>query len=217
MPSHTLPALPPGFQLIQSTQLASLWSNYGYIYRLQLSSVPTSLVLKSIHPPVLNHPSESHVRKMLSYEVERWFYLHLVSQLPPHVKVAHVYALPEDQQHNLLLEDLSVEFPYPAFGSLDRDATVCVLSWLAGFHGTFFRIHHRGKTLPIVPPPNTWKEGATTDGIWQRGTYYYLDTRREELAETDEEEYAWLFPWIEKVNRSNNIRGCLSLDAYAYR
>ncbi|KAJ3530385.1 hypothetical protein NM688_g7717 [Phlebia brevispora] len=138
---------------------------------------------------------------MLSYDVERWFYHHLADRLPSHVKLARAYPLPEDQEHNLLLEDLSVDFPFPASGSLGKDATLCVLDWLAGFHGTYFGIHNRDKKLlSLIPPPSSWSEGATTSGIWQRGTYYYLDTRKEELDKVDEEEYAWLLPWVEKVN-----------------
>lgn len=202
-PSRSLPIpLPTGFKLISFVQIASLWSSYGHIYRLKLSAEPKSLILKSIHPPALDHPSESHKRKLLSYDVERWFYLHIASRLPPHVKVAHSYPLPEDQEHNLLLEDLTGDFPYPASGSLDREATMCVLNWLAGFHGTYFRVPHHGKkALPTVPPPNACIEPAG-NGIWQRGTYYYLETRREELEETDQELYSWLLPWMEKVSRT---------------
>ncbi|KAF7800298.1 hypothetical protein EIP86_011546 [Pleurotus ostreatoroseus] len=138
---------------------------------------------------------------MLSYDIERWFYLHLASSLPPHVKIARAYPSDNDMAHNLLLEDLSVEFPYSASGSMDQDATICVLNWLAGFHGTYFQAHrHPEGVVPIVPAPRAWREGSTTCGVWQRGTYFYLETRREELEETDREEYAWLFPWIEKVN-----------------
>ena len=201
--SRTIPALPPQFKVLASSQIASLWSNYGHIYRLKLASEPRSLILKSIHPPVLPHPDESHLRKLLSYDIERWFYRHLASQPPNSVKLGQSYPLLEDAEHTLLLEDLSVEFPFPASGSLGKDATICVLTWLAGFHGTFSGIHHRAnkKSLPLIPAPNAWKEGSATDGVWQRGTYWYLDTRREELAEIDSGTYKWLFPWIEKVTR----------------
>lgn len=195
-----LPLLPHEFKATSSEQIASLWSNYGYIYRLYLSSEPHTLIFKSIHPPVVSHPDESHLRKLLSYDVERWFYRHLTSRLPETVKVAEEYPLRSDTEHSLLLEDLSTEFPYPASGSLDRDATACVLCWLASFHGTFFRIHNRegAAKLPLVPPPMQRKEGGST-GVWERGTYWYLDTRREELGQTDEDEYSWLMPWVERV------------------
>ena len=196
-----LPLLPQQFKVSSSQQIASLWSNYGYIYRLHLSSEPHSLILKSVHPPAVSHPDESHLRKLLSYNVERWFYRHLASRLPHTVKLAIEYPLQSDAEHSLLLEDLSAEFRYPASGSLSKDATLCVLHWLAGFHGTFFRIQscESADNLSLVPPPKRWKEGNGMAGVWERGTYWYLDTRREELEQTDEDEYSWLMPWIEKV------------------
>jgi hypothetical protein len=35
--------------------------------------------------------------------------------------------------------------------------------------------------------------------VWEQGTYWYLDTRREELKEIGDN-YNWLLPWIEKVS-----------------
>ncbi|GJE96415.1 hypothetical protein PsYK624_126120 [Phanerochaete sordida] len=201
-----LPLLPHEHKLTSSQQIASLWSNYGYIHRLHLSSEPHTLILKSIHPPALSHPDESHLRKLLSYDVERWFYRHLCATLPPSVKIAKEYPLQSDAEHSLLLEDLSTEFPHPASGSLDKGATACVLNWLAGFHGAFFRVHTRegAEKLPLVPPPTRWSEGSGAAGVWERGTYWYLDTRREELEQTDADEHSWLMPWVEKVNDAIN-------------
>lgn len=89
--SSSLPTLPPSFRVVSTTKIASLWSNYGYIHRLTLSSEPSSLILKSIHPPTLDHPDESHLRKLLSYDIERWFYRHLATRLPSTVKLAKSY------------------------------------------------------------------------------------------------------------------------------
>lgn len=216
--------LPPDLQLVSSTQTASLWSNYGYIYRLEVSSSdkrrdsrdhPRTLILKSIHPPSSlenasssHSESESNIRKLLSYAVERWFYAHLspVLSSKPGVKLARSYPLRADSEHTLLLEDLSVEFPFPAAGSLGREGTECVLRWLGGFHRTFYRVHQTNKEegrLVLVPPPLEWvksKARREVKGVWKRGTYWYLDTRREELEDmVEDEEYEWLTPWVEKV------------------
>ena len=205
--------LPSEFKLVSHTQLASLWSNYGHIYRLSLdhsaknSDVPKTLILKAIHPPSQNDPSESNLRKLLSYKVERWFYYHLAPRLPSsRAKIAKAYLTklqvssgnPDEDDGNLLLEDLSTDFPIPAHGSLNREGTIGVLDWLAGFHGTFFQISTR-ESLSFVPPPNDFHPGSTVKGVWQRGTYYYLETRQDELSYVDEEECSWLMPWIEKV------------------
>ncbi|KAH8099631.1 Ecdysteroid kinase-domain-containing protein [Cristinia sonorae] len=212
--------IPSEFTVTSSARIATLWSNYGHIHRVHVepnngptsrsspsSSSSLTLILKSIHPPSLSSdPSESHVRKLLSYNVERWFYHHYSHLLPHQVKVAKVYTSNADDDGNLLLEDLSIGYAFPASGSLGKEATMCVLKWLAGFHGTFFRVHHRppqdGVALRLVPAPKEWKGDERVEGVWKRGCYWYLDTRREELEDMDKEEYAWLLPWVEKVNNA---------------
>jgi hypothetical protein len=206
--------LPSAFTLLSSIEIASLWSNYGHIYRLTVSrdgsehESTTTLILKSIHPPSLSHPSESHLRKLLSYTVERYFYAHLTARLPPSVKIARAY--PTSASGNLLLEDLGPAFPYPARGSLGLEATRCVLRWLAGFHASYWGINRwtneedgQCQRPSFVPSPSQVAEDAHLDqageGIWAQGTYWYLDTRREELVDTDANEHAWLMPWIERV------------------
>ncbi|KAI0705921.1 kinase-like domain-containing protein [Cytidiella melzeri] len=207
--------LPTEFRLVSITQIASLWSNYGYIHRLYLDSTPdhrqspSTLILKSIHPPSSQlADDESNVRKLLPYAVERWFYANLASKLPLDVKLAKCYSVQDGQ--SLLLEDLCVEYPFTARDSLGREASESVVRWLAGFHRTFYRLRHQrgekdsgeGESLPLVPSPREWKKSGSklTDGVWKRGTYWYLDTRRDELDETDEEEHGWLLPWVQKVD-----------------
>lgn len=215
--------LPPELNLISSTKIASLWSNYGYIYRLYVSSQlqtrsnkppnTSTLILKSIHPPTSleksYQTSESNTRKLLSYAIERWFYAHLFTRLPPSVKIAQSYVPRSDAEHTLLLEDLNVEFPFPARGSLGKEGAECVIRWLGGFHRAFYRLHLGSDKVPVVPPPLEWVKGQqssgnkstdTIEGVWKRGTYWYLDTRREELKEMLENgEYDWFVPWVEKV------------------
>ena len=207
--------LPPKFVLLLYTQIASLWSNYGHIYRVHVkstdSSAPKVFILKSIHPPQLPNPSESHIRKLLSYEVERWFYHHYAARLPATVKVAKAYISTADSDGNLLLEDLSADYAFPARGSLGKDATTCVLRWLAGFHATFFRVH-RDERVSLVPSPSSWKN-EQVEGVWRRGVYWYLETRREELEEMDADDHAWLLPWIEKVSKLSTVSSFASDDA----
>lgn len=213
--------LPPEFKLLSYKQIASLWSNYGHIYRLTLdvssSTTPKPLILKAIHPPSNDDASESHLRKLLSYKVERWFYHHLAPRLRlSQIKVSKVYLTRQqldsknEDDGNLFLEDLSTEFPFPADGSLGKQPTLSILDWLAGFHGTFFTVHGR-EALELVPPPKEFEHASTSvKGVWRRGTYWYLDTRREELSEMNEEEYSWLMPWIAKVCSQTQYITCLS-------
>lgn len=114
-------------------------------------------------------------------------------------------------EHTLLLEDLGIEFPFPARGSLGREGAECVIRWLGGFHRAFYRLNLEGSKVPVVPPPLEWVKGHQfglggneggdgIEGVWKMGTYWYLDTRREELEEmVDSGEHEWLVPWVEKV------------------
>jgi hypothetical protein len=228
-PDNSLAALlPSDLRLLSSSQIASLWSSYGHIYRLKVASAGdvhrphNTLILKSIHPPSLRTGTadEPHLRKLLSYEVERFFYQNLSSRLPAHVKVAKSYPLTRNVADiatsggDLLLDDLSPEYPHPARGSLGLEATQCVLRWLSGFHAAFWNVHlasDDGSGTPplnLVPPPLQISPESDTNqleeagrGVWQQGTYWYLDTRREEMSSVDESgDEGWLVPWAEKVN-----------------
>ena len=204
-----------GVTVSKSDHVASLWANYGKIRRLHLrppsdssqnAPIPRTLILKTISPPPIRHSSdEGHKRKVLSYGVEKWFYEHLASRLdaqPGSTKAAKCF-IPTTSHPNdpleLLLEDLSPDFPVSSYGSCDDSETRCGLRWLAGFHATFWRIHRRnGENIPLVPPPTLVVDNAVNPGVWEQGTYWYLDTRREELEEVGDE-YSWLLRWTEKV------------------
>ena len=204
-----------GVTVSKTDHVASLWANYGKIRRLHLrppsdsspeTPIPRTLILKTISPPPIRHSSdEGHKRKVLSYGVEKWFYEHLASRLDVQsdsIKLARCF-VPMTSHPNdpleLLLEDLSPEFPVSSYGSCDALETRCVLSWLAGFHATFWGIHQRkDENIPLVSPPALVIDDTVKSGIWEQGTYWYLDTRREELEEVDNK-YNWLLRWTEKV------------------
>lgn len=193
-----------------TTRIATLWSNYGSIERVALRPAGKShknsghdtnrfIIVKTVSPPWVEDQDEGHLRKLLSYEVERWFYYNLSARLPHEAKVAVPYSLNEGEGSNapirLLMEDLSVDYPYPARGSLGLDDTRSVLSWLARFHGTFWGIQE--EDIAKIPPPLQYT-GGSKDGIWEQGTYWYLDTRREEMDNVGTD-HAWLLEWVEKV------------------
>ena len=212
-----------GVTVSKTDHVASLWANYGKIRRLHLlppsdaspkAPVPRTLILKTISPPPIRRSSdEGHKRKILSYGVEKWFYEHLASRLDAQsdsIKVARCF-VPVTSHPNdpleLLLEDLSPEFPVSSYGSCDDSETRCVLRWLAGFHATFWGVHQpKGENIPLVPPPALVVDDNVNSGVWEQGTYWYLDTRREELEGVGEK-YNWLLPWIEKV-------GCYSRPSF---
>lgn len=202
--------------------VATLWSNYGSIDRVSLKRKPgsvvngeniTSVVVKTVAPPSLPtgaSKDEGNIRKLLSYEVEQWFYRNLSTKLSNQAKVAVSYPIQEDENQTqpvqLVLEDLSIDYPNPARGSLNLEETFVVLRWLAQFHATFWQMQVEGNTLPGVVPPPPMYQGGEINGIWEQGTYWYLDTRKEELDSVDEDEYGWLLKWTHKV------RTCMTLD-----
>jgi hypothetical protein len=193
-----------------STQIATLWSNYGSIVRINLQSKSGedhSVVVKSVEPPWSDPKSvdEGHLRKLLSYEVERWFYYNLAPRLPSTAKVATVYS-PEDDAISrspirLLMEDLSVSYPIPARGSLNLDDTKSILFWLATFHGSFWQLHRESDIATRLIPPPLQYDGGNKQGVWEQGTYWYLDTRLSEFGDIDSGE-TWLLDWVKKVGLS---------------
>ncbi|KAK6346270.1 hypothetical protein TWF730_010600 [Orbilia blumenaviensis] len=223
----TAAILPSAYTLSSTTEICSLWSNYGSISRLHVSHPSTnskSLILKSILPPPQSpgsSPDESHLRKLISYRVERYFYAHLSPLLSsqPFTKVAESIAV-NDETGQLLLEDLSPQYPITSYGSLDGPATTAVLNWLAGFHGTFWaptvspsvvdnndgEEEGRGSNINIgtpIPAPLTVASPTTTAGIWERGGYWYLSTRSSELSfllTNPDSEDSYLIPWIHEVD-----------------
>jgi len=202
------------FTVESSTRIATLWSNYGSIDRVYLKSTsskgasPRSIIIKTVAPPPLragDQADEGHLRKLLSYEVERYFYSHLSSRIPKQAKVAYFHPAQSPSEDDrtrpvqIILEDLSIEYSNPARGSLNLEDTNAVLSWLAAFHGTFWGVQReQGTQSTLIPPPLQYK-GGNKAGIWEQGTYWYLDTRREELDCTDGRQYGWLLEWVEKV------------------
>jgi hypothetical protein len=197
-----------------TTRIATLWSNYGYIERVALvkDSGPRkrsnasnySVIVKTVSPPRVNdnEANEGHLRKLLSYEVERWFYYNLSKRLPTETKVAISYPLSDEgndeKPTTLLMEDLSVEFPYSAQDEFSLDDTNIVLHWLATFHGTFWGIQNEPDIASsLVPPPLQYKSGNKI-GVWEQGGYSYLDTRRAEFENIGHED-RWLLEWVDKV------------------
>lgn len=98
-------------------------------------------------------PRNAHPRKLRSYEVEANFYETYAARCDESCRVAKLI---ERGPSTLVLEDLDVEFPRRG-GELEP-----CLAWLAAFHGRFL--------------------GVRPEGLWPIGTYWHLDTRREELA-----------------------------------
>jgi hypothetical protein len=116
-----------------------------------------------VQPPAAKRDTVSDRRKRRSYDVEARFYREVAARCDDSCRVARLYGADVEPGHWLLvLEDLD------AAGFVDRreeasgNALDACLAWLAAFHARFL--------------------GETFDGLWPIGTYWHLDTRRDELA-----------------------------------
>lgn len=147
-----------------ATRIQSLWGGCGDLLRVSLrGGTAESVVLKSIRLPSPSpHERVSHERKRRSYLVEAAFYRQWARRCPPEARVpAGLGERFDDERGMLLLEDLDgAGYPERRPARRGRELDAC-LDWLAAFHATFL--------------------GAAPEGLWPVGTYWQLETRREEL------------------------------------
>ena len=175
--------LPPPAQKVKSDKISTLWSGYGSIVRQTYLLDPkdktrTTVILKHVSASHLagSNFDVSHERKLISYEVERFFYKNLASK----VQGAPVAKLFESGPDSILMEDLAVNYPKENY-SYSLDSAKVVLKWLANFHATFWQDTKQA----VVPPPS--KDVSKAQGVWQQGSYWYLDTRQDEFEQLNDD------------------------------
>lgn len=155
--------------------IQSLWSGYGKISRYKLEGITTdTVVVKYIALNQTNaHPrgwntSNSHNRKIKSYEIETHWYQAWNHQCDNNCRTpAFLGAWAEGKDQWIVLEDLNSNFPLRKY-ELDLSEIKACLAWLANFHGTFLNSN------PL--------------GLWEIGTYWHLDTRPDEWEEMNHQE-----------------------------
>lgn len=212
---------PKGFRLLSCTPIQSLWAGYGHICRLEAliarnlevdpsasNSKPQSLILKYVQPPTKVKPSKSqapdegHLRKVLSYQVEQYFYTHLVPQMPSTIGVASCISSINSTQESTTVTAMvmtNLREQYPVAGEkvveLSDIQVDAALSWLAGFHGFWWNKIDEVRGGLVLPPLEHFAERASAalgeqDTVWLNGGYTYLATRNTEfvgLARSDSE------------------------------
>ncbi|MBV1907904.1 MAG: ecdysteroid 22-kinase family protein, partial [Kangiellaceae bacterium] len=157
--------------------IQTLWSGYGKIVRYGLKECDyPSVVVKHVKlPDIAHHPrgwntDRSHQRKVKSYQVESAWYECVAKYCDRTCRVPQSYAVESGEtEFFMLLEDLDAAgFPVRkqqvdlAVTSDWKDMQAC-LSWLANFHATFM---NRSNEFPE---------------LWDKGSYWHLDTRPDEL------------------------------------
>lgn len=209
--------------LISCVSIQSLWAGYGHICRVEaqtrtreddgmcgIDSRPKSLILKYVSPPITNKRkktadfNEGHIRKILSYQVEQFFYTNLAPQMPADIPVASCLASVDPLVGNenttaMILSDLRETFPVPGEkrASLSPVQTNTALEWLADFHGFWWKqAAGIDRSACVLPPKEHYKVRQDTTlvgngGVWLNGGYTYLATRQTEfeslLADSDSE------------------------------
>jgi hypothetical protein len=227
--------------LVSCTTLQTLWAGYGHICAItarattdeaaehlsKLCGVESAaagtiypLILKLISPPrkSTGKLDEGHLRKMLSYEVEQYFYSDVVPLLGDEIAVAKCLASTrgmDDEEGGEELEGLMATImvdlrpKFPVAGEkrsvLNRTQVHGALDWLAGFHGRSWGLLPDSLDEYVLPPLEEFnrRQNAGKDigsGLWLNGGYTYLATRQKEYAslaqDTDSE-------WSEAMCRAS--------------
>lgn len=166
-----------GGELIQN-----LWSNYGEILRFRVNNGDCgSVVVKDVRLPINDfHPRGwvtdiSHNRKLKSYKVESEWYKHWSHACGDDCRIPKLLTIDyRGDEVLLVMEDLNDSGFPKRKSSVTIDEMKLCIEWLANFHGTF-----------MLQKP---------EGLWDKGTYWHIDTRPDELeALTDRElkDAAW--------------------------
>ncbi|KAJ5919063.1 hypothetical protein N7466_010006 [Penicillium verhagenii] len=220
-------------ELVSCSTLQTLWAGYGRICAITARATTEDaarkldklcglesgvvgtiypLVLKLISPPRNNSTSnadEGHLRKMLSYEVEQYFYTDVVPLLGDDIAVANCLASTrgmsghgecEEELRGLMatiMVDLRPKFPVVGGrrGALNCTQVYAALDWLARFHGRSLGLKPSNLDDYILPPllESTKRQstGKVRSGLWLNGGYTYLATRGKEYASLVEDNSDW--------------------------
>jgi hypothetical protein len=180
-----------GINLISCKTLQSLWAGYGHICQIsaEQNGQTVSLILKHINPPTTrtngNKPDEGHLRKILSYQVEQYFYTHLAPQMPKEIAVATCLASASPGANGnataMLLSDLRDTHPISGEkrAELSERQVYAALEWLAGFHGFWWvRMHEVKRSKLCLPPLQHFEKHGTTSltegKVWLNGGYTWV-------------------------------------------
>ncbi|KAH6892455.1 Ecdysteroid kinase-domain-containing protein [Thelonectria olida] len=229
-----------GLQLVSCTVLQTLWAGYGHICAItaraasdqvnpnlngasgKLKVGPNAtyhLILKLISPPK-SDGDEGHLRKLLSYEVEQYFYQEVTPHLDQDVAVARCLASTGHLQQSdnpelqgltaTLMEDLRPRFPVAGEkrSILSQRQVHAALEWLAKFHAGTWKLLPDDLNRYLLPPLKEMKrrqvDGSSGgDKLWLNGGYTYLATRRTELASLADDTYSeWCSAFCEPMEGS---------------
>ncbi|KAG5950579.1 hypothetical protein E4U53_004815 [Claviceps sorghi] len=198
-------------ELISCIELQNLWAGYGHVCAVKArrfgesramdpgpisQSEDVRLIIKIVSPPA-GLEDEGHLRKLLSYEVEQFFYDRIAPTLGelPLAKCLATTSNMLDKAAEAgfqgikatLMTDLRVQYPVAGEkrGFLTLRQVHSALRWLAAFHGSYWTGAQLRRSSLILPPLEEaeWRqlrENEKRAGIWLNGGYTYLATRQNE-------------------------------------
>ncbi|KAF5013055.1 hypothetical protein FDECE_882 [Fusarium decemcellulare] len=226
---------PLGLKVTSCTELQTLWAGYGHICAItakasdekvassmrrlynELGDTNTfRLVIKLISPPS-GKKDEGHLRKVLSYDVEQYFYEEVTPSLKDDIAVAHCLTSSRRLKDNdgelkgvtaTILTDLRVKFPVAGEkrAVLNSRQVQSALEWLAKFHSSSWKSLPANLDEFLLPPLEESKRRQNSTGgnkLWLNGGYTYLATRRNEYASLAGDSYSeWSEPFCDPVEGS---------------
>ncbi|KAK1727879.1 phosphotransferase [Colletotrichum acutatum] len=233
-----------GLELFSLTELQTLWAGYGHICALTAKLADTNgaanldqkplpirpeedgtyrLIIKLISPPRAKGTDEGHLRKMLSYEVEQYFYQEIAPRLSDDVAVAKCLASTLDMDNKprkeelegltaTIITDLRPDFPVAGEKRLvlNHEQVNAALDWLAKYHSSSWASLPDDLGQFVLPPLEEAKRREAGDGVtepkmWLNGGYTYLATRRKEYGSLCRDDYSeWSSAFCDPVEGSSS-------------
>ncbi|KAK7423536.1 hypothetical protein QQX98_000994 [Neonectria punicea] len=213
-----------GLELVSCTVLQTLWAGYGHICAITAKTSVKEvtahwarvcgetgganntfhLILKLISPPH-SDGDEGHLRKMLSYDVEQYFYNKVTPTLEDDVAVAtclvstrHLEGQASAKELRgltaTIMTDLRQKFPVAGEkrSLLDSRQVHSAVDWLAKFHANSLKLLPDELSKFVLPPLEEMKKRQSQpstgdEKLWLNGGYTYLATRRKEYASLAED------------------------------
>ena len=181
--------------------IQSLWSGYGKIERWRLSgSEYKQVITKQVIPGVGDHPRGwntdlSHQRKLNSYQVEtNWYEFIRNRNKPSLARVPHCLGTKKVcDQVLLVLEDLDASGFSGRRNLVNQKEWQACVRWLASFH--------------------LENMNQSTEGLWDSGTYWHLQTRPDELARLDDAKIREAAPAIDQKLKGARYQTLVHGDA----
>ena len=188
-------------RILNRIEVQSLWSGYGGIQRITLEGADfPSVIVKHVQPSSGSHPRGwntdlSHQRKLNSYHIETNWYAsqeiksgHQLARIPKCFGTKRV-----GDEVLLVLEDLNASGFAGRISSVNQTEWRACVRWLAAFHAENL--------------------GNATEGLWESGTYWHLETRPDELERLDDEVLKEAAPAIDIKLKTNKFQTLVHGDA----